>query len=79
MTAVLELPIVILSKKLARKRSKSIMKLNLRHFASVVLFKNIKVNEKHFEKYAIYNPRRIRFIKGHTETEGIFSVVSLNL
>lgn len=51
------------------------MKLNLRHFASAILFRNIKVNEKHCEKYGIYNPRRIWFIRGHTETEGNFSMV----
>ncbi len=33
-----------------------IMELNLRHFASIILFRNIKVNEKHCEKYGIYNP-----------------------
>lgn len=32
----------------------------------------IKVNEKHCEKYGIYNPRWMWFIKGHTE---MFSIV----
>ncbi len=46
--------------------------MELRHFASVILFRNIKVNEKHCEKYGIYNPS---LSKDTRKLKVIFSIV----